>query len=83
MSKTVFCPECGVLVWDVATIDQALNKCWGCGLRFMNDIDDEEVMPVPDNMTEDEWQEVLARPEPIESNQLNKEIKHGIQKANL
>jgi len=27
-----------------------------------------EVMPVPDNMTEEEWQEVLARPEPIESN---------------
>jgi hypothetical protein len=29
---------------------------------------DEEVMPVPDNMTEDEWEVVLARKEQVESN---------------
>jgi hypothetical protein len=29
---------------------------------------DEEVMPVPDNMTEDEWKVVLARKEQVESN---------------
>lgn len=28
------CPDCNQPVWDVATIDQRLNKCWSCGLRF-------------------------------------------------
>lgn len=34
------CPECGEDVWDEATIDQRLNKCWKCGLKFMNDTED-------------------------------------------
>lgn len=28
------CPRCGGEVWDAATADQRLNKCWNCGLRF-------------------------------------------------
>jgi len=36
----VKCPHCHKPVWDVATIDQALNKCHNCGQRFMNDPDD-------------------------------------------
>lgn len=32
----VACPRCGAEVWDRATADQRLNKCWGCGLRFDN-----------------------------------------------
>lgn len=30
----VVCPKCGEPVWDVATVDQRLNKCHNCGLRF-------------------------------------------------
>ena len=37
----VKCPNCGKPVWDVATVDQALNKCWDCGTKWMNDPDDE------------------------------------------
>lgn len=33
----VICPDCGNHVWDVATVDQHLNKCWNCGLRFFSD----------------------------------------------
>jgi predicted RNA-binding Zn-ribbon protein involved in translation (DUF1610 family) len=33
------CPKCGKVVWDVATADQHLNKCWECGLRFFPDCD--------------------------------------------
>ena len=32
------CPECGAGVWDVSTVDQALNKCWSCGIRWLDDI---------------------------------------------
>ena len=32
--RTVKCPKCGQLVWDKATIDQRLSKCWKCGTRF-------------------------------------------------
>lgn len=28
------CPKCSNKIWDKATKDQALNKCWKCGLRF-------------------------------------------------
>src|ERR1017187_1717418 len=34
------CPECGESVWDVSGVDQALNKCWACGHRWMNDMDE-------------------------------------------
>jgi ssDNA-binding Zn-finger/Zn-ribbon topoisomerase 1 len=30
----VFCPQCHEEVWDIANVDQRLNKCWNCGLRF-------------------------------------------------
>ena len=33
-SQLLYCPKCGSGVWDRATQDQRLNKCWGCGLRF-------------------------------------------------
>jgi len=45
-SASVKCPECGKPVWDVATVDQALNKCWNCGARWMNDPDDEPEVEV-------------------------------------
>ena len=35
------CPKCGELVWDVATADQHLNKCWNCGLKFFDDCEDD------------------------------------------
>lgn len=35
--KSVKCPKCGKEIWDVSTVDQALNKCWNCGMRFLND----------------------------------------------
>ena len=41
-TAAVKCPECGKDVWDVATVDQALNKCWNCGARWMNDPDEVE-----------------------------------------
>src|SRR5579864_862221 len=28
------CPNCGKEIWDVSTVDQRLNKCWNCGIRF-------------------------------------------------
>ncbi len=31
---TVKCPHCHHHVWDTATIDQRLNHCHNCGLRF-------------------------------------------------
>lgn len=31
------CPECKAVVWDTATVDQHLNKCWGCGLKFFTE----------------------------------------------
>ena len=34
MVLMIKCPGCGKLVWDIATQDQRLNKCWECGLRF-------------------------------------------------
>ena len=40
-TTTKKCPECGAVVWDVATVDQRLNKCWMCGLRFMDDTNDD------------------------------------------
>lgn len=33
----ITCPSCNGVVWDIATIDQRLNKCWGCGVRFDNE----------------------------------------------
>ena len=30
----VLCPTCGKEVWDVATVDQRLNKCHECGIKF-------------------------------------------------
>ena len=39
MNKTeeqLRCPKCNEKVWDKATVDQQLNKCWECGLRFDN-----------------------------------------------
>ena len=36
-AKKVICPGCGEEVWDVSTVDQRLNKCWKCGLRFDNE----------------------------------------------
>lgn len=33
------CPKCNAEVWDVATVDQHLNKCWECGLRFDSEED--------------------------------------------
>jgi len=30
------CPKCKRKIWDKSTIDQRLNKCWDCGLRFDN-----------------------------------------------
>ena len=38
----VVCPQCGEKVWDVAKVDQSLNKCWGCGQRWMNETEGEE-----------------------------------------
>jgi Zn-finger nucleic acid-binding protein len=35
------CPDCNAEVWDVAKVGQALNKCWECGLRWMNDTEEE------------------------------------------
>jgi hypothetical protein len=43
----VKCPGCGKTVWDIATIDQRLNKCWECGLRFDNPDRGDEVMKEP------------------------------------
>jgi hypothetical protein len=40
------CPECGEIVWDVATIDQHLNKCWKCGLKFLNDCEQGSKMKI-------------------------------------
>jgi hypothetical protein len=37
----MLCPNCLMEVWDVATIDQHLNKCWDCGLKFLNDTEEE------------------------------------------
>lgn len=34
------CPKCGEVTWDVSGVDQALNKCWKCGWRWMDDLDD-------------------------------------------
>jgi hypothetical protein len=31
------CPGCMAEIWDVSTVDQRLNKCWECGLRFDNE----------------------------------------------
>lgn len=39
----VTCPKCGKEIWDKATVDQRLNKCWGCGHRWLNDTVEEEV----------------------------------------
>jgi transcription elongation factor Elf1 len=39
----VNCPRCGEQVWDTATVDQRLNKCWGCGLRFDSEEEEEHV----------------------------------------
>lgn len=36
----ILCPECQEPIWDVSTVDQALNKCWNCGVRFLNDIEE-------------------------------------------
>ena len=43
----IFCPKCGETVWDKATLDQALNKCWKCGQRFLNDPDDASAYTTP------------------------------------
>jgi len=32
----VKCPNCKKIIFDVATVDQRLNKCWECGLKFDN-----------------------------------------------
>lgn len=32
--KQIKCPDCKAIIWDKKTIDQRLNKCHGCGLRF-------------------------------------------------
>lgn len=37
-NKFIVCPDCDEPVWDIATVDQHLNKCWKCGLRFMNEV---------------------------------------------
>lgn len=42
----VICPKCGREVWDKASADQRLNKCWGCGLRFDNEEEGGEVEEV-------------------------------------
>jgi len=30
----MICPKCKKEIWDKATIDQRLNKCWECGTKF-------------------------------------------------
>lgn len=35
--KKLKCPKCNGDVWDLATVDQRLNKCWDCGVRFDNE----------------------------------------------
>jgi len=35
MDQEIRCPACRKLTWDIITPDQALNKCWNCGLRFI------------------------------------------------
>jgi len=35
-SSSVVCPKCGSKIWDTSNVDQRLNKCWKCGLRFDN-----------------------------------------------
>jgi hypothetical protein len=30
------CPHCSKDIWDESTVDQRLNKCWDCGMRFDN-----------------------------------------------
>jgi hypothetical protein len=37
------CPNCGKNAWDVSGPDQALNKCWDCGQRWMDDPDEEPI----------------------------------------
>jgi DNA-directed RNA polymerase subunit RPC12/RpoP len=37
IEREKICPECSETVWDVSTIDQRLNKCWNCGIRWMDD----------------------------------------------
>ena len=39
--KKVYCPKCKEEIWDKSSIDQRLNKCWNCGIRF----DNEETQP--------------------------------------
>jgi len=34
LERSLTCPRCGSPVWDQASPDQRLNKCWECGLRF-------------------------------------------------
>ena len=34
--KKIFCPKCKQEIWDVATPDQRLNKCWQCEIKFEN-----------------------------------------------
>ncbi len=41
-NESKICPQCGDVVWDVATLDQRLNKCWECGLRFDNEENEHE-----------------------------------------
>ena len=43
---TIHCPRCNKIIWDHATVDQRLNKCWECGLRF--DQEEYEVDEVPE-----------------------------------
>ena len=40
IKEPVECPGCGEVVWDTATVDQHLNKCWACGLKFYDDVED-------------------------------------------
>lgn len=42
MTKEMTCPKCGKEVWDTANVDQALNKCWDCGLKWLSEPDDDK-----------------------------------------
>jgi hypothetical protein len=44
MKPIKHCPDCLEEIWDVSTIDQHLNKCWKCGLKFLDDIDVADVL---------------------------------------
>jgi len=48
-----YCVKCGAKCTDVSTVDQRLNKCWECGIRWMDDPDDPSYGRTPLNESED------------------------------